>query len=108
MIETIMLQAFQTLATAYMEEPENPPATYLTLRKIAGGRVNHIRTATIAVLSYGPTLEDAAALNERVVQLADGLGPGDGVFRVELNSDYEYTNLETKQYRYQAVLEVYY
>ena len=109
MIETVMLYALEALGVpAYMEEPETPPASYLVLRKTGSARENQIREATFAVMSYGPTLEAAARLNARVVELALGLGPTDGVFAVELNSDYEYTNTATKQYRYQAVLEVYY
>lgn len=109
MIETTIKTALEALSLpVFLEEPEEPPAAYIVLRKTGSALVNRIREATVAVQSYGASLYHAAALNERVVDLMLGLGPADGVFSVELNSDYEYTNTETKQYRYQAVLEVYY
>ena len=111
MIETKLLGIFQNALSVpvYMEEPENAPrGGYVVLRKTGSACENRIREATIAVLSYGDSLEKAAELNETVVLTALELGPADGVFSCKLNSDYEYTDLQTKQYRYQAVLEVYY
>lgn len=92
----------------YMETPEDIPERYVRIQKTGSGRVNHIERATFALQSIAPTLYDAAALNARVKMAADAMGPGDGVFRAELNSDYEFTDLTTKQYRYQAVYDIFY
>lgn len=91
-----------------LEEPENPPDRYVVLQKTGSAHENQIHTATFAVRSYGPSLYAAAALNCDVIQAALGMRPNNGVFCAELNSDYEYTNIQTKQYRYQAVLVIYY
>ena len=91
-----------------MEEPEEPEASYVVLQKTGSSRENQLRTATFAVQSYGQTLYEAATLNDRVVEATLSMTTADGVFAAELNSDYEYTDTETKQYRYQAVLVIYY
>ena len=91
-----------------MEEPEAPPHRYIVLQKTGSSRENQIRSATFAVRSYGSSLLEAAELNDRVVDITLAMTPADGVFSAELNSDYEYTDTETKQYRYQAVLVIYY
>ncbi len=92
----------------YLEEPEDPPAYYLILRQTGSDEVNRILEATVAVQSYAPSLYGAIVLNDRVKRAALAMAPADGVFSVHLNTDYEYTNTQTKQYRYQAVFEVYY
>lgn len=91
-----------------LEEPEDPEERYIVLQKTGSSFENQIHTATFAVRSYGPSLYEAASLNADVIQAARAMRPEDGVFYVQLNSDYEYTNIETKQYRYQAVLVIYY
>lgn len=92
----------------YMEEPEYPGASYVVIQKTGGSIVNQVRSATFAVRSYGATLFDAANLNDEVIAETLAMTPRNGVFSAELNSDYEYSNTDTKQYRYQAVLVIYY
>lgn len=111
MIELTLLHYIENTISdvaVFMEEPERPPTTYIIVQKTGGGIENEIREATFAVMSYGASLYDAAALNERVVNAVRQMCPTDGVFSAVLNSDYEYTNTTTKQYRYQAVFEIYY
>ncbi len=92
----------------YLEEPETPTPTYCVIRKTGSDEENRIYEATIAILSYAPSLYEAIALNGRIVSAMQEMGPPNGVFCAKLNTDYEYTNLQTKQYRYQAIFEVYY
>ena len=92
----------------FLEKPERPPRRYILIRKTGSSRANRIMEATLAVQSIAPSLYDAMSLSGRVVAAMDDMGPGDGVFTAHLNSDYEYTDLTTKEYRYQAIFEVYY
>jgi len=110
MIETILLNYLKNAMDlpVLMEEPENPTERYVVLQKTGSSMENQIKSATFAVKSYGASLADAAAINAEVIDKALAMTPADGVFSAELNSDYEYTNTETKQYRYQAVLVFYY
>lgn len=89
-----------------LEKPEPEPEKYILLEKTAGGQGNRLNTATIAIQSYAKSLYGAAELNEAVkaaMQQAIALPEIGGV---HLNSDYNYTDPETKRYRYQAVFNI--
>ena len=90
----------------YMETPEEIPESYVLIQKTGSGRDNRVDRATVALQSIAPSLYEAAVLNENVKAAMDTMN--DGIFGADLNSDYEYTNQQTKQYRYQAVYDIYY
>jgi hypothetical protein len=48
----------------------------------------------------------AAKLNDDVINAMNDLIELDDICRVELNSNYNYTDTETKEYRYQAVFDI--
>lgn len=95
----------------YMEIPKNPPVRMIVLEKTGGGLDSKvINTSVIAAQSYGKSLYDAAQLNNElkaaVFDGIDGLISLDDVLRVELNSDYNFTDTTTKKYRYQMIFVV--
>lgn len=90
----------------YMEVPSTPPPSFVVLEKTGSGRANHISRATLAVQSYAPTLLEAAQLNEAVKAAMDNAIDLDEVSRSALNSDYNFTDPQTKRYRYQAVYDI--
>ena len=112
MIEKTILNALQrgTGVPGYMEIPENTPQYYIVIEKTGGGQRGHEqRTATVAVQAYAPTLEEAARLNEEILNIMRELQfEEDEVISCELNSDYNYTDQRTKRYRYQAVFNLVY
>lgn len=92
-----------------METPEDPPESYVVLQKTGSRRENRVDSATFAVQSIAPTLYGAAQLNETVKAAMDAMEDRvAGIFRVELNSDYNFTNTATKERRYQAVYNITY
>ena len=91
---------------AYMEMPEKPPNRFLVIEKTGSSEKNMIFDAMIAVKSYGKSLADAAAVNERVKKAMRGLTSMPDVSRCSLNSDYNFTDTSTKRYRYQAVFDI--
>lgn len=105
MIETIVLDYLKTNKglAVYMEQPKTKPSAFYLLEKTAGGQTDKINTSTFVVQSYATTLYDAALMNETAKEAMADLINLDAVSRVELNSDYNYTDPTTKQYRYQAV-----
>lgn len=106
MIETIVLNALedQLSVPVYMEDPENKPASYVILDKTGSQRVNRIDRATFAVQSIAGTLYQAASLNETVKAAMDRLPElTEEIFSAALDGDYNFTDTETKQRRYQAV-----
>ncbi len=111
MIEISVLNYLESVITdvpVYLEVPEEPPAKYIVIRKTGSDVENRIYDATIAIQSYAPSLYEAIVLNGRVLAAMEEMGPPHGVFCAKLNSDYEYTDTTTKEYRYQAVFQVYY
>lgn len=110
MIELIVLNYLDSVLTVpvYMEEPEDPEGSYVVLEKTGSFRENHINTAVIAAQSYGESLYQAAVLNGTVKQALDNMIELDAVASVQLNSDYNFTDPETKRYRYQCVCNIVY
>ncbi len=111
MIE-IEVQNYLTEATGLPVSLEVPdPVTegeFIVLEKIGSSEDDGLQTAMVVVQSYAPTLYRAAKANELVKTAMKAMPETEDVFRVELNSDYNYTDTRTKRYRYQAVFDIYY
>ncbi|WP_281665803.1 hypothetical protein [Gemella morbillorum] len=91
-----------------LEYQKNLPKRYILLEKTSGKRNNYLNSSTIAIQSYAESLLEAAKLNEKIKNIMYDLVAVDEVSRVDLNSDYNFTDTETKQYRYQAVFDINY
>jgi hypothetical protein len=91
----------------YAEVPEDPPAQYLVVEKTGSGQTNHISTATLAVQSYADSLFDAATLSHETCNLLWEMASLTSISRVDV-TDYNFTDTQSKKYRYQAVLDVVY
>ena len=90
---------------AYMEQPE-ALTNYILLDQTGTRIANQIQTTTFAIQSYGSTLYDAMVLNEKLKVVMDGFAELGNVARVKLETDYNFTNTTTKQYRWQAVFDI--
>lgn len=91
---------------AYMEKPADPPGSYVIVIKTGSGVTDFIFRATMVLQSVAPTLYEAALLNEAVKHAMDRIINLPQITRSSLNSDYEFTNTETKERRYQAVYDL--
>lgn len=89
-------------------ERDGETAPFVLIERTGGGRSNRIETATVAFQSYGNTLLEACELNEEVKRAVYGIRELDGIFSADLNSDYNWTDSATKEYRYQALFNIYY
>lgn len=90
----------------YMVMPSNAPTTCVLLEKTAGGEEDGIGTATLAIQSYGRTMEETAYLNHKVCVAMRDAVTLDIVARCDHNSDYNYPDTTRKRYRYQAVFDL--
>lgn len=110
MIEVTILNYLNATLSAqcYMEMPEDASGSFVVIEKTGSSITNRITKATFAIQSYGPSLYDAAALNEQVKEAMEDIIVRDDISKVELNSDYNYTDTALKLYRYQAVFVVTY
>ena len=89
-----------------LEHQPNLPKRYILIEKTSRKRDNLLNSSVIAIQSYAESLYEAAKLNEKIKEMIDQLVYVDEVSGVKLNSDYNYTDTETKQYRYQAVFDI--
>ena len=87
-------------------EAPKQKTNYVLIDQTGSDTRNHITTTTIAVQSYGASLYDAMVLNEEVKSLMAGFVAESEVASVKLETDYNFTNTETKQYRWQAVYQI--
>lgn len=93
-------------APTYLEVPKDPPTRYYTVEK-TGGSGKHIFYSTVAIQSHSDTLYTAADMMESLKKIMlFCFIELDYVTRVELNSDYNFTDTESKEYRYQAVFDI--
>lgn len=90
----------------YMMAPETEPARYVIIEKTGATLTDYIETATLAIQSYGETLLDAMQINEAVKASMLKALESDAFSKIELNSDYNFTDTATKRPRMQAVFVV--
>lgn len=107
MIETLLIDYLSEHLEVFvgMEAPEQT-TDYVLIDKTGSSRNNHIITSSFAIQSYGTTLYDAMLLNQEVTEAMSGLIELNQITRVELETDYNFTNTATKQYRWQAVYNI--
>ena len=110
MIETIVRDFLERelSVSVFMEEPEDIPEKYIIVEKVGGGKSNGLKTATMAIQSYAQSLADACLLNEEVKNALEDIDSQNPISKAELNADYNFTDTETKRYRYQAVYDFLY
>lgn len=93
----------------YAERPKDLPAEYILIQKTGSGFRNNINQAMVAIQSISSTsLLNAMLINEQVKEALLEMPDEREVYSVKLNSDYNFTNTNTKEYRYQAVFNFYY
>ena len=90
----------------YMEEPIDKPASYVLIERTGSNETDLIESTTLALQSYGASLYDAAVLNMAVKARIKKAVELPSVSAVYINSDYNFTDTETKRYRYQCVAVV--
>lgn len=98
-------------ASVFAERPNDPPEKYILIEKTGSSVENMITTSTIAIQSISDSMQggsmlDAMDLNEDVKDMMAYLEELDSIVKVDLNSDYNYTDDSTKEYRYQAVYQI--
>lgn len=91
----------------YLEVPQKE-TDFVVVEKTGSSEENLISRATVAVQSYGHSLFEAAQLNMRTIDAMKDIIELDDISSCDLISDYNFTDTETKRYRYQAVFDIVY
>ena len=94
----------------YLEVPEEKPERYILIEKTGSDRANRIDTASFAVQSLSAnSLLEAATINDAVKNVMDVFADNSpDIYSCKLDTDYNFTNPATKEYRYQAVYNINY
>ena len=90
-----------------VEKPKGEK-TFVLVDKTGSGEKDKIKSATFAVQSYAESLRKAILLNEKIKLAMEGMKALTNISSVKLNTDYNFTAEETKEYRYQAVYDLVY
>lgn len=109
MIEVSILNYLKTAlnpVAVTSELRQGMSGSFVFIEKTGSSQNDQLFHATFAVQSYAASLYEAMVLNDTVKKAMFGAIALDEVTRVELNSDYNYTDQETKQPRYQAVFDI--
>ena len=108
MIEIIILEFLkkQLSVPTFLERQKLMPAKFVLIQKTGSSKRNQLSSSTFAFQSYAPSMYEAASLNEEVKEAVEELIMLNEISRVSLNSDYNFTDTETKEYRYQAVFDI--
>ena len=111
MIEVTILSFLldQLSAPVSLEVPVNKPDEFVVFEKTGSGERNHIVSATIAIQSCSTkSLYRAANLNDQVKKAMKNIVGLNQISRCKLNTDYNFTDRESKTYRYQAIFDLVY
>jgi len=108
MIEVTILNHLKTKLSVpvRLEKPEPAPDEYVLIEKVGSDESNQTGGSTFTFQSYAKSMYNAAALNEETKAAVKSLIELDEIVSVKLNSDYNFTDTTTKQYRYQAVFDI--
>lgn len=92
----------------FMEFPEEPEETMIVIEKTGSNLDDHVYSAVIAIQSYSKTLYETAKLNEKIIDVMLNSIEIDKICKCDINSDYNFPDLDRKRYRYQAVFDITY
>lgn len=92
--------------SVYMTHRSGETGSFVIFERLGGRVADGIERASFAIQSYGNTLFEACELNADVRRAMEKLYESDAVTSVSLDSDYNFTDEETKQYRYQGVYDL--
>lgn len=108
MIEVVIRNYLMNTVTepVYAVIPEKITAPrYYVIEKTSGGMENRIKSSTIVVQSYAESMAAAMAMNDAVIDALIDCD-ADEVASVRLNADYNFTDPNMQQFRYQAVFDI--
>lgn len=111
----------ETSLRAYLERTLNVPCSFewpskekepskrrVILERTSGRSRLGLAEASFVIQAYAPTLYLASVLNRQVRQAMSSFEREEGVVRVELETDYQFTDVERRLPRYQGVYHLKY
>ena len=93
---------------SFFEHQNGLKGNYVLIEKLSGGKRNTLKSSVFAFQSYADSLFESARLNEQVKEVVETMVELPEITGIQLNSDYNFTDTQTKKYRYQAVFDINY
>ena len=93
---------------SFFEHQNGLEGKYVLVEKLSGGKRNTLKSSVFAFQSHADSLFESAQLNEQVKEVIEAMVELPEITGIQLNSDYNFTDTETKKYRYQAVFDINY
>lgn len=108
MIDQIIKQYLdgQLSVPSFFDFEKKMPAKFVSFERTSGGKVNHIKNSSFAFQSHADTKYEALQLINEVIEVVERMIELDEMSKIELNTYYDFTDEESKKYRYQAVFEI--
>lgn len=94
--------------TCYTEEPVKKPSEYVLIEKSGSSDAGDgLYSSLYSFKSYSTSMYKASKLNDEVKKAVRGMPQNvPGISDVTLNGDYNFTDSETRRYRYQSVFDI--
>lgn len=108
MIEILVKEKLEELLNVpvFLEQPINKPNKYVLVERKGMGEENHLGGSLFIFQSYAETMYESALLNKALISRFKSLISLDEMVNISLNTDYIFTDVTSKKYRYQAVFDV--
>lgn len=108
MIETTIKEFLDSHLSVpvFLERQDEMPDSFVLFEKTSGGKRNQLSSSTFAFQSYEKSMYEAAKLNEELKEAVEDMIVLNEISGIKMNSDYNYTDTTTKEYRYQAVFDI--
>lgn len=108
MIELVILNYLtdHLSVPSFLEHQSKEPDRFVIFEKTSSSKNNYLPSSTFAFQSYAESVYEATKLNDELKQVVENMIELDEISGIHLNSDYNFTDTETKRYRYQAVFDI--
>lgn len=91
----------------YAEAPEGHPTEFYTVERTGSRTANRVTTVTVAIQSWNSlSMYHAAAMNDDLKREMETLVQEPEISACRLSTDYNFTDTDSKYYRYQAVYNI--
>lgn len=90
----------------FLEQPIEKPSKYVLVERKGMGEENHLGGSLFIFQSYAESMYESASLNKALISEFKSLISLDEMVNIKLNTDYIFTDVTSKKYRYQAVFDV--
>lgn len=106
MIEKVILDYLSSKLGVKVLMEDTNENELVTIEKVGGSKTNHLFSSSFTFQSYSTSKYKAAMLNEKVIEAVEAMIELDEIIKIKLEANYDYTDTETKRYRYQALFDI--